>query len=294
MSEASLSRPLVFISWSGARALRIARALAEHIEDLLNVETFISPNIPKGEEWNNAVHSAIRDCAAGVIIVTPENKEAPWLLYEAGAIKTAQAGTGRTKTLFVGWQPADYTGPLEAFQGTQTEREDFYQLLKDLNTSCGNVTTQDALSRRFERVWPTVEAVFRRAEAMESPAYISVDKVNSDLISNLIDEMRSIREDIGNITIKPAVHEISQAATLAAATEAKTDDLIRKSIIYAKLFDVVYRNKMIFPYTVKELTKYDIRGLSYWSEIYDGKREKFSIYRHRSTKSSYGYRDFTK
>lgn len=195
MQDATIpERPLVFLSWSGERARHVANTLSDHIEDLLNVDTFVSPNIEKGEEWNNAIHSALRRCDAGIIILTKENSTAPWLLYEAGAIKTARPEPSRTKTLFVGRRPIDYKGPLQSFMGTTTDRDDFFQLVESLNVSCEVQTTPQSLTRRFEALWPKISQSFEEACQLSIPSSPLPQRSASEMTEEILEIVRDIQK----------------------------------------------------------------------------------------------------
>ena len=48
---------------------------------------------------------------AGIICVTPSNLEAPWILFEAGALSKTLENTF-VCPLLIGLEPADVSGPL--------------------------------------------------------------------------------------------------------------------------------------------------------------------------------------
>ena len=75
-----------FISWSGMRARRFARALRGLLEATGDYfHPWVSEtDIPLGVNWRSEVDETLRSAKAGIVILTPENYRSPWLIYEAG------------------------------------------------------------------------------------------------------------------------------------------------------------------------------------------------------------------
>ena len=78
----------VFISWSGERSRLMAQALAEWFPRVIQaVQPWVSDdNITKGERWSTRIGTSLSEHKIGIVCVTPENYQAPWLLFEAGAL----------------------------------------------------------------------------------------------------------------------------------------------------------------------------------------------------------------
>jgi TIR domain len=78
----------VFISHSGPRSRAIALALKDWMPLVLHyVDPWVSQkDIAAGDRWAVEVGAKLSDSNFGIICLTPENLNAPWLLFEAGAI----------------------------------------------------------------------------------------------------------------------------------------------------------------------------------------------------------------
>ncbi len=82
-------RPRIFISHISeekAPAAQLKRALTRDFLGLVDV--FVSSDtesISAGEEWLQSVAKALRECAAVVILCSPESVKRPWINVEAGA-----------------------------------------------------------------------------------------------------------------------------------------------------------------------------------------------------------------
>jgi hypothetical protein len=78
----------VFISWSGERSQALAQALRDWLPLVLHyVEPWLSQSdIEPGERWASEVSKELEVSNFGIICVTKENTESPWILFEAGAL----------------------------------------------------------------------------------------------------------------------------------------------------------------------------------------------------------------
>lgn len=86
----------IFISWSGINSKEIAVALKHSLEQEVfgafppaDLQCFVSEeDIASGTDWWNKINSELKSCKMGIVCITKENLNAPWLYYEAGAMVT--------------------------------------------------------------------------------------------------------------------------------------------------------------------------------------------------------------
>ncbi len=78
----------VFISWSGDESRQIAEALRDWLATLSeSVEPYMSARDNEaGVRWNSVISGELERSDFGILCVTPTNLQAPWLLFEAGAL----------------------------------------------------------------------------------------------------------------------------------------------------------------------------------------------------------------
>ena len=78
----------IFISWSGERSKTAALALKSLLEDVFPqaVMVFISDHINPGENWGQRLGAELEKSQFGILCMTEDNFQAPWLLFEAGAL----------------------------------------------------------------------------------------------------------------------------------------------------------------------------------------------------------------
>ena len=82
------------------------------------ISPYISTETEKGARWSSEIARELEHCSYGVSCVTPENKEAPWLLFEAGALSKS-VSDGKVAPILFGLDHADIQkSPLSQFQFT--------------------------------------------------------------------------------------------------------------------------------------------------------------------------------
>ena len=144
----------VFVSWSGELSQKFAEALKEWLEQCIqSVEVFFSSeDIEKGENWQIKLSNELQDTNYGIVCLTPENIDAPWIHFEAGAL--SKLLDSRVMVLAMNINFANIKGPLKAFQATKFEENDIYKLLKTINGLQEKPLSEEKLKNSFEAFWP--------------------------------------------------------------------------------------------------------------------------------------------
>lgn len=160
----------VFISWSGIRS----KALADTLRDWLpNVIQAIQPwmseaDIDKGARWSIDLANQLEDTKVGIICLTPENLDSPWVHFEAGALSKTLDRTYVCPYLFQ-VEPTDLTGPLVQFQTTKTNKEDTLRLLHTINNALEEKTLSETqLNKTYNIWWSDLEQSLKRIKISET------------------------------------------------------------------------------------------------------------------------------
>lgn len=158
----------VFLSWSGERSHLLASLLHEWLPDVLQpISPWISDeDIPKGKLWGRELSASLEAHDVGILCVTHENCETPWMAFEAGALSKA-LDNSRVCPLLFGLSPEELAGPIACFQATVFEQRDLLTLVRQLNKRLGESEVEDArLVKQFNRVWPELAARVERVGSM--------------------------------------------------------------------------------------------------------------------------------
>jgi hypothetical protein len=114
-------------------------------------------DIEPGQRWNEQISVRLRDTHFGVICLTPENLNAPWLLFEAGALAKALEAA-RVVPVLLGIHKADLTFPLAQFQAVEADREGFFSLVSAVNRALGeHQLPPNLLINIFDGLWSSLE-----------------------------------------------------------------------------------------------------------------------------------------
>ena len=151
----------VFISWSGERSKRVAQALRTFLEDVnQSIVPWLSQgDIAAGSRWRDDLAKELARTTFGIICLTPEAANSPWLLFEAGALSKSVQNS-RVCPYLIGMEPKNLEGPLSQFQSKLANANDTLELLSAINkTMTTGTLTDDRLKRYFEEYWPNLESV---------------------------------------------------------------------------------------------------------------------------------------
>lgn len=183
----------VFLSWSGERSEKIAKALHGWLP-LMNqaVRPWVSTkDIEKGSRWSSDLAIHLEQSRVGIICLTQENLESPWLLFEAGAISKAIEKSFVCPYLY-GIKPADVRGPLSLYQAANANRDDTLSLVKTINKALeANGRPEHQLEKLFDRLWPDLEGELEsipRLKRKEEPL-----RSDRELIEELLVHVRYLR-----------------------------------------------------------------------------------------------------
>lgn len=162
----------IFISWSGKRSELLSEALADFLRAMFpNKESdiFISTRaIRGGHNWNVRLNEALRESHFGIICVTPENKTAPWPLFEAGAL-AMQAGEMSVCPFLYELSPSELGKPLEQFNALTATRSGASRLVEAVNAILKDKRyEQHILHALFLANWPKFEAAISAIPSLNS------------------------------------------------------------------------------------------------------------------------------
>ena len=149
----------VFISWSGNQSKEIASVFKEWIPGVIQaVKPYFSPSdIDKGSRWSNEIAIELESAKFGLICLTKDNLDAPWLMFEAGALSKSIDGSRVCPMLF-GINAADLSGPLVQFQAAPFSKDEVLKVVKSINSQLGdNSLDSMVLESVFAKWWPDLE-----------------------------------------------------------------------------------------------------------------------------------------
>jgi len=188
----------VFISYSGKLSLKVAEAFNKWLPLVIqSVDTFFSPEMEKGKKWLTEIPSALEECDFGIICLTSNNLDEPWILFESGAL-AKKLTKSNVATFLVNVDTADVEFPMAMFQDTKFKKDDVFKLFKSLNNNIPKGKLKpDVLKTAFEKYWPDLENEIK--EALVSKDIKKAEKrkrPNNELLAEILQIVRGMQSDV--------------------------------------------------------------------------------------------------
>ncbi len=272
----------IFVSWSGEISKRYAKFLKEWVEQCIqSADVFYSEDdIEKGEHWHERLSTELRDSCFGIVCLTSENINAPWIHFEAGAL--AKMLDSKVATLAININYADIKGPLSSFQATKLDKNDILKLLKSINNSQEKPLDDKKLEATFDAFWPHFQKMIEettKSDLMKS----SKDKITKK------DEMReSIDEILQLVRNQNAMLSDPKRNYLFALeeTQRRIDEIMDSIFDYMRmtLSSAKYPDLLIEEYS--RLAERITFNSPIWNERFRRLFSRIAIRRHRPIDSS--------
>lgn len=160
----------IFICWSGQKSEIVAQALYNWLECIIN---FVKPwmstaSINPGERWNEEISKKLSETDFGIICLTPENIDKPWILFEAGALAKS-IDKGRVIPLLIGLKSADLKPPLSQFQSVSLDRNGIRTIILSINKYLEtSALSESVLDTSFKSLWSEFEENIMELDKIQS------------------------------------------------------------------------------------------------------------------------------
>lgn len=179
----------VFLSWSGDRSKAIAEVMRNWLPSVLQaVRPYFSPDdVSKGSRWSSEIAKELESSRIALLFITPENPEAPWLVFEAGALSKNLDRSKVCPILFGAIDPTDIKGPLVQFQAAKFDKNEIRRVLKMINTELGEAgLTSDVLESVFDMWWPKLEEQIAERLKETSEAEGNSRRTDRDILEEVL------------------------------------------------------------------------------------------------------------
>lgn len=188
----------VFISWSGGRSKKVAEALREWLPNVIqSLDPWMSSeDIEKGARWYVDIVSELESSYYGIICLTSDNIESPWIHFEAGALSKSMEKSRVCPYLFH-IDPSIIKGPLVLFQAAKSTKDDTKKLLHSINQALAeNALSTEKLDKTFERWWPDLNAKLEEISKMKDMPIPMRSEV--EMIGEILEIVRSLSRSVAS------------------------------------------------------------------------------------------------
>jgi len=166
---------------------------------------WLSQNMEKGTRSLEEISQALDGMNVGIICLTPENLDAKWILFEAGALSKTKDAEARVCTyLLCGLRHEHITVPLSIFQGTTADESETRKLVHTINNHLNATPVEkDRLDKSFDKWWPDlmkdIEAASKPVEGSVAPPKRGSDEMITEILElnrKMASEIRDIARDV--------------------------------------------------------------------------------------------------
>lgn len=248
----------VFLSWSGTRSHKVALIFREWLPSVIQaIEPYVSSeDIDKGARWSTDIAKELGDSTFGILCVTRENINAPWLTFEAGALSKTMDKSFVSPFLF-DIKRSEVDGPILQFQSTILEKDDLLKLVKTLNKACEkDGLSNDRLEKAFEVWYPTLESELNK---LKDTQLIESDEVYDDSQSPRSQEILEEILDLSRINQKLLRNPDGALGTNLEEINNRLRELVDR---LERPDDFARRSRKFHPMMVEELLHFAHPGRS--------------------------------
>jgi hypothetical protein len=185
----------VFISWSGKRSLSVAQKLREWLPTVVQAARpwMSDTDIEKGTRGLNEIAKALTGIKVGIVCLTSENLNEPWLLFEAGALsKTITDDKTRLCTYLLGdLNSHEIKQPLGMFQHTTAKKDETRKLVHTINKAVSDPPVMlEHLDKAFDALWPELNDTIKAIPATAS-GDVAPKRNLDDMVGEILDLVRA-------------------------------------------------------------------------------------------------------
>jgi len=204
----------IFISWSGDRSKHIAQALKDWLKKVFRkaeLELFISTEIEVGTLWSQRISQSLEKADYGILCLTEENLNEPWILFEAGAL-SKMADRGRVIPYLLYRDLSPLKDPLARFHAVNANKDGTWELVSDLCKLLElPASDSDTIKETFdELMW---EKLRERLDATPSPREIPTsERSNRAILEEIMEHIRcaDVRKYLAELKKPPSERSIGR------------------------------------------------------------------------------------
>jgi hypothetical protein len=222
----------VFLSWSGAHSHLIAEKIHEWLPLVVqNIKPYFTPSdVDKGSRWTSEISSELANCNYGLLIITKDNQNAPWLLFEAGAL-SKNISESKVCPLLIDLKPSDIKGPLANFQHTVFTKEDMLKLAKNINDASGEQKVNEtAIVKAFEKFWPDLENAVNEIVQNNKPKATNRERPERELLEELLDRVRFLSRKADTKIPNVVLQDLEDSLLALQLLGQKGNEEIKKAV----------------------------------------------------------------
>lgn len=206
----------IFVSWSGKRSRAVAELISDWLKCVIQAsQPWISTrDIDRGAIWFSEISDKLKDVSVGVVCLTQENKEKPWILFETGALAKGLS-TNRVCTFLIDLNPEDLQDPLAQFNHTIPDNGSVWELTRTINDCLAEKALDERILKQvFDTYWPQFDEKFKEALAENPPGEVVPPRSEQDILSEILANTRNLTHRIRDLESEIHIRAKNRAASI--------------------------------------------------------------------------------
>jgi hypothetical protein len=186
----------IFISWSRNPAKDIGEKLQTLLKKIFpypNIDFFLSSSgkneIVAGEDFRNKLDNNLMDSNFGILILTKNNFERPWMMFESGALSNGD-NKSRIIPIFFNRDSRKIESPIEKFQNVEYNKEGLLKIIFSITKSLFDSNELDNNQKQL-----LVNQLDTHWESFKKDIDIILEKEYMYEIENIQDDVTTIMLD---------------------------------------------------------------------------------------------------
>jgi len=218
----------VFISWSGERSHQVAGLLSNWLKCVLQAsKPWISSDMDRGIVWFNTVNEALADTNTGVVCLTAENLNSPWILFETGSLSNGLTDK-RVCTFLIDIKPADVEPPLSQFNHTEPNKNSMLNLVKTINGRLGDKQLDtETLQTVFNTYYPQFEKQFN--EIITKTKAAKGDSTKNTVIRSEQEMLEEVLVTVRNLNQR--IRRIENPSSIRGSRTSEKKYIVKEDVI---------------------------------------------------------------
>lgn len=257
----------VFISWSGQRSKAVAEIFSDWLKCVIQAsQPWISTrDIDRGAIWFSEINDKLKDVSVGVVFLTQDNKNKPWILFETGALAKGLT-TNRVCTFLIDLHPQDLQDPLAQFNHTTPNEGSVWELIRTINACLAEKALDERILRQvFDIYWDQLNQKINIALDENPPNEIVPPRSEQDILTEILNNTRTLAHKVRALenTANIATDNLKSARELSKIDmfrlQSKIEGIIRTGITDEDEILSLIGNQGLPDLVIKEYIKYELR-----------------------------------
>lgn len=182
----------IFLSWSGNKSKALAALFKDWIVCVVqNCDPWMSTQIEAGSQSNSIINENLNELNFGILFLTKYNKEAPWILYEAGALSKG-LDKNRICPLLIDLDWSEVKGPLVQYNYVEPNKSGILNLVHSIHSSMKSDTPQAIITRTFEPFWEIFKIKFDKIMEEVHEEGVETRRSLEDILTEVLETNRQI------------------------------------------------------------------------------------------------------